>query len=439
MTAQTSSRVILATALLLGVGAFARADIKLGQERFSGRGTRGPYSISRQAVEERTEQVWVNGQRMIKGQDYLFDASMGALSFTEPVRVSDSVEIDYQYDTAKAHAPTATVGTFGLLSSGSGGLALSYGFKPTTTGNQTLSSLGFSGQANFAGSTLSSSFMVDKSAATDAGADAQNMSLMAKRDTGRLTFDIGYSRVGSKFGQADALKLVKGSEALNFSGNLQLAQNSALTLKRVDNSTPDAKTGVVKQTSLTSGGLGLNLSQTTHFTALHEVQTESQGKNNTNSSVDRLQLDQKLGANATATLLNETVTTGKNGADETVKATKMNLAAAGDHGLKLDTSLAMTDSSKSGTGRAAAMNLSGGDGNTKMAMSLTDTRTQSGDTQTHSLSMTSNQGRGMTLAAALAGEKTGAGNHERVVDGNGRGSDRSPEAEPGRVQRLGRW
>jgi hypothetical protein len=407
--------MVLVTALLLGAAPFARADIKLGQERFAGRGTRGPYAISRQAVEDRTEQVWVNGRRMVKGQDYLFDASMGALSFTEPLRLVDSVEVDYQYDTAKAHAPMATVGTFGLLNSANAGLSLTYGFKPTNSGDQTLSSLGFSGQGLLFGSTISSSFMVDKTAGANIGADAQNMLLNMKRDTGLLQFDIGYSRVGQKFGQADAMKLVKGSQALNLSGSLQLAQNGALTFKKIDNSTPDAKTGVVKATSLTSGGLGLNLSGTTRFTALHEVQSEAQGKDSKNSAIDRLQFDQKLGKNATALLLNETVTTGKNGQSETVKATRMALAASGDHGLKFDTSLSLTNSSKSGSARDAAMNIAAGEGNTQVALAVKDHHADSGDAVTHSLSVTSKQGNGLSFAAALAGEKTDKGTHERAA------------------------
>lgn len=417
--------MVLATALLLGAAPFARADIKLGQERFAGRGTRGPYAISRQAVEDRTEMVWVNGRRMMKGQDYVFDASMGALAFSESIGVGDSVEVDYQYDTAKAHAPTAIGGTFGLLNTANGGLALSYGFKPTSSGEQTLSSLGFSGQGSFLGSSLTSSFMVDKTAAANAGADAQNMSLNMKRDSGPFTFSLDYSNVGKKFSPADALKLVKGSEALNFTGSLQLAQNSALTFKKVDNATPDAKTGVVKNTSLVTGGLGLSLSGTTRLTALHEVQSEAQGKESKNSAIDRLQFDQKLGKNASALLLTETVTTGKNGASETVKATRASFAASGNHGLTFDTSLSLTDSSKTGSARDAVMKLAGGDGNTKMALAVTDRHADSGDVSTHALSINSNQGNGLTLAAALAGEKTDKGNHERAsIEMAGGTSDR---------------
>lgn len=414
MNLRLLTRSAIALALVGAALPFARADIKLGQERFAGRGSRGPYALALQGVDDRSEQVWVNGARMIKGQDYLFDATMGALSFTDSVPQSASIEVSYQYDTAKAHAPGPLGGTLGLLNGGSGGLAITYAFKPSGNGNQTLANLGFSGQGSMLGSSFTSSFMVDKTAGANAGAAAQNMLMSMKRDSGPFQFSLDYSNVGKQFSQADALKLIKGSEALNFNGTLQLAQNSAITLKDVKNATPDAKTGVVKETSDQLGGVGLNLGASTKLTALHEVQSEAAGKDTKRSAVDRLQLDQNLGNGASATLVNETVTNGKNGQDETVKATRMNLTAIAGSGLKLETNLAQTDSSKSGAARDAGVKLSGGDGNTKIAMSVSDRRADSGDVLAHALSLESAQAHGLHFAAGLSGEKTGAGTHSKT-------------------------
>lgn len=418
--------ILLAASALLGAAApFARADVKLGQERFFGKGTRGPYSISRQAVEPRTETVRLNGRHLVKGQDYLFDAGMGALAFTEPVRLSDTVEVDYQYDTATAHAPTAAGGTLGLFSGLKGGLALSYTFKPDATGNQTLANLGFTGAADVAGSAMSAAFMVDKMAGANAGRDAQNMLLTMKRDTGSFKYDLGYSRVGLKFGQADAMKLLKGSEALNFNGSLQLSQNGALTLKRVQTSTPDAKTKVVKELDLLSGALNLNLSARTRFTALHEKQTEGQGKDNKTSAIDRLQLDQKMGRNAAATLVNEIVTAGVNGKNETTKATRLSLVASGANALNVESSLAVTNSSKAGDARDVALKLTQGAGATKVAMSITDRRADTGNLRTHSLTVNSMQGKSLRLMAGIAGESGTKGTHEQTSLGlEGGSSDR---------------
>lgn len=401
---------LLAAALLGFAAVHASAAIRLGQERIAGRGTRGPYMLALQNIEGRTEQIFVNGLRLQAGRDYLLDAASGMVSFTEPLRPSDSAEIRYEYDSDKARAPGPTAGTFGLLGGASGGLALTYNFRPDTKGNQSLTDLGFQGQAETGFGALSSMFMVDKTARPQAGREAQGMQFGLKSDEGNLKYNLGYTRVGTEFKPADAMKLLKGSEALNLNASLQMSHGGLLSFRKVDNTTPDAKKGTL-ESSLTEAGLNLNLSSTSKFTALHQRQSQSQGGTSTESAVDRLQLDQKLGGGATATLIQETVTTGKNGDSETVDATRLNARMTGDHGFNMETGLAFTDSSKKGDARDASVKMQHGAGATKLTLTLTDRRADAGDLRTQALGLATTRGA-FKYTASFAGDQTNKANNQ---------------------------
>lgn len=394
---------LYATAVLGLAAPFARADIRMGNDRFFGRGS-GPYMIAWRNVDGRSATVTRNGMRLQPLRDYMFDAGMGMLSLSDPAKSSDVIEISYQYDTTTASKPGPMGGTLGLLNSSTGGLALNYAFKPDAQGNQNLSGLGFTGQAMLGSAALSTNFMLDKAAGTAAGREAQNMQFGLKQDKGAFTYNLGYSRVGKNFTQADALKLLKGSEAMDMSGKFQFSSGGALSLKRTSNITPDAKKGTLT-TSLLSGGLDLNLSASSHFTALHERQSSEQGGTALASAVDRLRLDQKLGGNTAATIIQEIVTNAKNGDSETVKATRLNATNTGDHGFKIETGLALTDSDKKGEARDMALKIAHGDGPLKMTAAFNDRKADAGDTTSHSLGLENVTG-GLKWTATLVGAKT---------------------------------
>jgi hypothetical protein len=338
------------------------------------------------------------------------------MSFMNSVGQGDVIDVDYQYDDTKAHAAVATGGSMGLMTSGSLGLGLSYSFAPDASGSQKLTGLGFSTQGTFAGSAVTSAFMMDQTA-KQSGVDAQNMQLGLKRDQGPFKFNLGFSQVGKDFSQAKSLNLVNGSKAFNFDGSLQLARNGVLSFKNVQNSTPDAKTGVVKDTTSLNGALALALAPGTNFSALHERQTEAQGNDSKLSAVDRLQLDQKMGKNAAATLIQETVTTGKNGDSETVQATRMAANLSGSNGLKVETALAMTDSSKVGAAREAGLKLQQGSQATKFTLALMDRKADSGDLQTHAFGVENTAKSGLRLSASLAGDRGSTSSHENGLIG----------------------
>jgi hypothetical protein len=401
---------LIVSALLSASAPFARAEIKSGNDRFFGRGTSGPYSISFQNVDPRSVTVRKNGMRLMPTQDYLFDPGMGMLSFSDSVKTTDIVDISYDYDSDVARKPGASSGSFALLGGNTGGLSLNYSFKPDGQGNQSLSGMGFNGQAMLGSATLTTNFMLDKSAGTAPGREAQNMQFNLKQDKGALTYSLGYSHVGANFSQADALKLLKGSDAMDLAGKFQFTNGGALNFKRVTNVTPDAKKGTLTS-SLLSGGLDMNLSSSSHFTALHQRQDSSQGGTTLAQAIDRLQLDQKIGGKTAATLIQETVTNAKNGDSETVKATRLNATMTGDHGLKLSTNLAMTDSDKSGAARDMSLSLARGDGPLKMTMDLTDRKADAGDASSHKLGLESLRG-GLKWTASLVGSKTTAAHNE---------------------------
>lgn len=394
---------LLASAVLGLAAPLARAELRMGNDRFFGKGA-GPYVISWRNVEPRSSRVTRNGMRLEPLRDYMFDPAMGMLSLSDPAKSSDVIEISYQYDTDKASKPGPVGGTLGLLSSQTGGLSLNYSFNPDGQGNQNLSGVGFNGQAMLGSATLSSNFMLDKAAGTAAGREAQNMQFGLKQDKGPFTYNLGYSRVGKNFTQADALKLLKGSEAMDLSGKFQFSNGGALTLKRATNVTPDAKKGTLNS-SILSGGLDLNLGATSHFSALHERQSSDQGGTALDSAVDRLRLDQKLGASTAATIIQETVTNAKNGNSETVRATRLSATSDGAHGLKIETGLALTDSDKKGNARDMSLKVARGDGPLKMTAAFNDRKADAGDVSSHSLGLERLNG-GLKWTATLVGGKT---------------------------------
>lgn len=410
MRARALAHTVMLAAALGMAAPIVHADTRLGTERIAGRGTRGPYMLALQNIEPRSEQVYRNGIRLEAGRDYMLDGAMGMMSFSEPLRTADTVEVRYEYDPARAKAPGPTSGTFGLLGGNSGGLGLTYGFKPDAKGNQSLTSLGFTGQAALGLGSLTSQFMVDKTANPNAGREAQNMAFGLKQDKGPLKYDLGYTSVGKQFGQADAMKLLKGSEALNLVGSYQFSGRGMLSFKKTDTTTPDAKKGVLDQ-ALTEARLNMDLASGSKFTALHQRQSQSQGNASSESAVDRLQLDQKLGGRAAATLIQETVTKGQNGNSETIDATRLNATMTGNQGLKIETALALTDSDKKGDAREAALKVAHGAGATKMQLALTDRQADAGDTRSHSLGLQTARG-GLNYNVSLVGDQYTGGRNE---------------------------
>jgi hypothetical protein len=411
-----------AGALMLAA-AIVRAEVVIGRESFAGRNNRGPYNISRLQIEARSETVYVNGLRKQRGRDYLFDEATGVFSFSEPVRSSDLIEVDYRYDTAKAKTAGATSGTLGLFANAHSGIGLTYTFNPDSNGGQQLGSLGVSGNTTLGGLKFASQFVLDETA-KQGGADAQNINLSAKQDTGRLKLDLSYSRVGSSFSQAEAFKVVKGSNALNFSGSYQLGANSLLTAKRTSTDTPDAKTGKVVSTFLDAATFASNIGTAGKLNALREVKSETKDGHTTSSEVARLAYEHRLGPRTGASFVQETTTNEKDGKGETVTASRFNVDSTGDNGLKVNAGFALTDSSKSGNARDASIKVERGNDAGRLVMSLTDRQADAGDLRTHALTWSANR-NGLKWVASNTGDTTGSkSNNQSLLSVEGGKVDR---------------
>lgn len=405
MNAKVKRIVLAITALLVTAVSFARAEVKIGRERFFGHNARGPYSIARQNVETYSESITRNGLRLTRGKDFTFDPATGMIAFEDSIKFSDVIDIEYRYDPARSKEAGPSSGLFTLLSSGTGGAGLAYSFRGNGKGEQELATIGFNSQAKFGLMSLTSSMTLDKTVKGAKGSEAQNMAFAASRETGPLQFKFDYAKVGSKFGQADALKLVKGSENLGFTGKYTANSRLSFSATSTKSETPDAKTKVVKALSQTTAAMNLQLNPGGKFMAIHEVKSEAQGANASKTSLARLQLDQKFKGAMSTSLIQETLTTEKNKTSETVKATRLALSGAGKGSFKYEGSMSMSDSSKSGKARDAAIKMSQGTDALKATLALTDRHADSGDVATQAFKLES-AGKTLKWAAAFNNERT---------------------------------
>lgn len=405
MNAQVKRIVLAITALLVTAVPFARADVKIGRERFFGHNARGPYSIARQNVETYSESITRNGLRLARGKDFTFDPATGMIAFEDSIKFSDVIDIEYRYDPTRSKEAGPSSGLFTLLSSGNGGAGLAYSFRGNGKGEQELATIGFNSQAKFGLMSLTSSMTLDKTVKGAKGSEAQNMAFSGSRDTGALQFKFDYAKVGSKFGQADALKLVKGTENLGFTGKYTASNRLSFSATSTKSETPDAKTKVVKALSQTTTAMNLQLNPGGKFMAMHEVKSEAQGANASKTSLTRMQLDQKFKGAMSASLIQETLTTEKNKASETVKATKLALSGAGKGSFKYEGTMSMSDSDKSGKARDAAIKMSQGTDALRATLAMTDRRADSGDVSTQAFKLES-AGKTLKWAAAFNNERT---------------------------------
>lgn len=87
-------------------------------EVLAGNGTRAGYVLGHGSVIPGSEWVYIGLRRATRSQDYTIDYASGTLFFTEPVRQSDSVRVDYRYAERTPADRSVT---------GPGALAMSFG------------------------------------------------------------------------------------------------------------------------------------------------------------------------------------------------------------------------------------------------------------------------------------------------------------------------
>lgn len=84
-------------------------------ELLPGNGSRAGYVLGHGSVVPESEWVYVGARRAMRNKDYTIDYASGTLFFTEPVRRTDSVRVDYRYvPSAKGERSVASPGALPL-------------------------------------------------------------------------------------------------------------------------------------------------------------------------------------------------------------------------------------------------------------------------------------------------------------------------------------
>lgn len=85
-------------------------------EVLPGNGSRAGYVLGHSSVVPESEWVYVGARRAIRNKDYTIDYASGTLFFTEPVRSTDSVRVDYRYvPSARGERSVASPGALPLM------------------------------------------------------------------------------------------------------------------------------------------------------------------------------------------------------------------------------------------------------------------------------------------------------------------------------------
>lgn len=337
--------VILALAVLLAPGAAGAQSGLQYESAFDlvwGNGSKGPYSLSRQAVVPGSVTVRLNGNRELLPADYQLDHVAGKITFTQPLDAQSIARVDYAYDKTKSavnviplNAPlsldVAQMQMGGMMSST---LRLSSVWRPDAGGAAEMAAVGMGLDAKIGSRTQLGTILALSPNAEGSGLntlDAAALQLTGQTTLQRMQANVKYARTGAAFGAAQEYGLTSGIELLDLATTYTLSPSLS------------ARSGLQRTEELSTGGawtrrttqinhvLTANLSPASRLTLARNTQQVEMPEGLARDAVtDQIVLEQRLGKATTAWLRREIAVVEADGSEQTTALT----------GLKLDTQLA---------------------------------------------------------------------------------------------------
>ncbi|MCL6627998.1 MAG: porin [Armatimonadetes bacterium] len=305
-------------------------SLKTETQIFKGTSTRGPFVLTWKQIEELSERVVVNGNLLQRDVHYQIDYSNGILAFNEPVPSGSVIRIEYQYNPARAvkNPSSLTIPlSLDLLKKRDSGVQLLGLYKQADTNNKAGSDLavyGLSGITKGSQAELSLMFLFipdrsGKSGAESPSFDDQSaLKIGGSVDTKALKMTTSLLHVGEQFQGAQDYKLRRGLETMDLVASLMLspALSFSSNVKRTAYSYGEKK-GQAEASEIYSlvynadKGPKINVTRT-------ETEKVKPGAASVEARSDKVQIEQKVGANALATASHESVTTVTGGAQTSV-------------------------------------------------------------------------------------------------------------------------
>jgi len=78
---------------------FGRLTTQFKRDAFFGDETEGPYFLASELIVSGSETVRIDNEQVFRGTDYSMDFRHGTITFQRPVRESERVTVDYEYDS----------------------------------------------------------------------------------------------------------------------------------------------------------------------------------------------------------------------------------------------------------------------------------------------------------------------------------------------------
>lgn len=307
--------VVCATLLLCGARCVAQAAAATAlpaTDVFVGRGVVGPYFLAWRNIEPASETVLRNGVRLVRGDDYDLNETVGVLTFRAALTSRDIARIDYRYLPGKASVNSSVVAIpfgFRLLDDPRGALSLSAVFRPDLAPKQGAPASGPSAmQLGFDGSYRAgkTSEFSGKLALDARFGDLAARSGFLLRDQTAFRggkIDLSLTRAGSEFALTDQTGIAAGKQTLQ--GVLDLTPLPSWRTSLAYSQTTDlpASGAGATVTTLTQKVTG-TVDARTRLQASHtSIATASPGAPPSSSETSRVQVDRTLDARTGVTAL----------------------------------------------------------------------------------------------------------------------------------------
>lgn len=348
-----ASLVIVALAVSAWAPARAALDTSLMAESLSvarnrasdlvwGRNTKGPYTLSRRLITPGSETVYVNGARAFRPADYQIDYTAGTITFAYPLPSGQVARVDYVFDPKKSTPnlrPLTTPLSLDLAELRLGTLlqsTLQFNgvWKMPESGTPTMSAIGMGLSSQLGQSTrVSSLFAFTPRSAREGKAeddwDAASVQVSAETHLKAMQARANFLRTGRAFAAAKEYKQKKGTQLVDLSTAYTFNKNlvARSSLQRTEELASEREKPS-RVTTVMAHEVAATVSPSSKVTLGRTArQVETGGQIASSSSVDRVQLDQRLGQKASAQVRHEVATNEAAGKAEAVATTGVKMEA----------------------------------------------------------------------------------------------------------------